>query len=469
MMERVTNDFDILVRGGWVATMDASRRVIAADVLVEKGRITAITPRDARASKRPKGKGAAAARPHVRVIDATGCVVVPGFVQTHVHLCQALFRGMADELPLLDWLRTRIWPLEAAHDESSLAASAALGLAEMMRAGTTTILDMGTVHHQDAVFETLRRSRIRAVSGKAMMDRGLGVPKGLRETTKDSIRETERLIARWHGSEEGRLRYALAPRFILSCSEKLLRASAEIAKDTGTIVHSHAAEHPGEKTEVRAQLGMDDVDALASYGIAGPNVVLAHGVQLTRAQMRRCGRDGTRFVHCPSANLKLASGIANVVAMRDAGMIVGLGADGAPCNNRMDPFTELRQAALLAKVVQGNAAALSAMDALAMLTIDGARVLGLESEVGSIELGKRGDLAVVRLDGLHAEPHHDTLWGDPVSRLVYSATASDVTDVLVDGLPVVVRGELRALDADVVREDANRAAEKLYRRAKLAS
>jgi cytosine/adenosine deaminase-related metal-dependent hydrolase len=468
-MERVTNDFDVLIRGGLVATMDPARRVLAADVLVQGGRIVAITPRGAKRPARPKGRGDAApvARPHVRVVEAAGAIVVPGFVQTHVHLCQALFRGMADELPLLDWLRRRIWPLEAAHDAESLAASAALGIAEMMRAGTTTILDMGTVHHQDAVFETLAKSRLRAVSGKAMMDRGLGVPKGLRESTKDSLRETERLIARWHGSEEGRLRYALAPRFILSCSEKLLRASGEIAKGTGTLVHSHAAEHPGEKTEVRAQLGMDDVDALAAYGLAGPNVVLAHGVQLTKAQMRRCGKDGTRFVHCPSANMKLASGIANVVAMREAGMVVGLGADGAPCNNRMDPFTELRQAALLAKVVRMDAAALSPMDALAMLTIEGARVLGLDAEIGSIEVGKRADLAVVRLDGLHAEPHHESLWGDPVARLVYSATASDVTDVLVDGLPVVVRGELRALDEGAVREEARRQAERVHRRARL--
>jgi cytosine/adenosine deaminase-related metal-dependent hydrolase len=337
----------------------------------------------------------------------------------------------------------------------------------MMRAGTTTVLDMGTVHHHDAVFETLARSGIRAVSGKAMMDRGLGVPKGLRETTKDSLRETERLIARWHGAGRGRLRYALAPRFILSCSEKLLRASGEIAEATGTLVHSHAAEHPGEKTEVLARLGMDDVDALASYGLAGPHVVLAHGVQLTKAQMRRCGRDGTRFVHCPSANLKLASGIADVVAMREAGMVVGLGADGAPCNNRMDPFTELRQAALLAKVVRKDAAALAPMDALAMLTIEGARVLGLDAEIGSIEVGKRADLTVVRLDGLHAEPHDDSAFGDPVARLVYSATASDVTDVLVDGVPVVVRGELRALDAEAVRLEARRQAVRVHVRAGL--
>ncbi|GAB4199102.1 MAG: 5'-deoxyadenosine deaminase [Sandaracinaceae bacterium] len=456
-MERATNDFDLLVRGGHVATMDAARRVVRADVLVRGGRIAALrTPGDVVGDDRATG-----AR-KVRVVDAHGAVVVPGFVQTHVHLCQALFRGMADELPLLDWLRRRIWPLEAAHDPASLAASARLGVSEMMLAGTTTILDMGTVRHHDAVFEVLRDAKIRAVSGKAMMDRGRGVPAGLRETTRGSLEETERLIRDWHGAEGGRLRYALAPRFILSCSEKLLRGAAELARATGTLVHSHAAEHPGEKDEVRAQLGMDDVDALASHGIAGPNVVLAHGVQLTRAQMKRCGRDGTRFVHCPSANLKLASGIADVVAMRSARMIVGLGADGAPCNNRMDPFTELRQAALLAKVVRKDAAALSAMDALAMLTIDGARVLGLADEIGSIEVGKRADLAVVRLDGLHAEP-----WGDPVSRLVYSATARDVTDVIVDGLPVVVRGELRPFEIDAVRDDARREAEKVHARARI--
>lgn len=458
-LESITGEFrgvDLVVRGGTVATMDASRRVIAADVRVRDGRIVAV-------EERRDGQRAATAEnssTSARIVDAQGAIVVPGFVQAHVHLCQALFRGMADDLPLLRWLRERIWPLEAAHDEASLAASARLGVAEMLRAGTTTVLDMGTVRHHDVVFEVLRDSGIRAFSGKAMMDRGVGVPAGLRESTRDSLRESERLIARWHGAAEGRLRYALAPRFILSCSPALMRCVAALARSSGTLIHSHAAEHPGERAEVRRRLGEDDVDAIARLGIAGPHVVLAHGVQLTRAQMRRCGRDGTRFVHCPSANLKLASGIADVVAMRRAGMLVGLGADGAPCNNRMDPLTEVRQAALLAKVVRQDASALSAMDALAMATIEGARVLGLDAEIGSIEVGKRADIAVVRIDGLHAEP-----WGDPVSRLVYSATAADVTDVIVDGVPLVSRGELRVLDVHEVRDEARRQAEALRQRA----
>lgn len=437
---------DTVIRGGTVVTMDSSRRVLRADVIVRGGRIVDID-----------GSGA---RREGKVIDAGGCAVVPGFVQAHVHLCQALFRGMADELPLLEWLRRRIWPLEAAHHERSMRASARLGLLEMMRAGTTTILDLGTVHHQDVLFETMRESGIRGFSGKAMMDRGARVPKGLRESTRESLRESERLCSAWHGAAEGRLGYAFAPRFILSCSERLLRETGEAARSRNALVHSHASEHRGERDEVRKLFGKDDVDVLADWGVAGPNVVLAHGVQLRRSQMRRIAKRGTRFVHCPSANLKLASGIADVVGMREAGIVVGIGADGAPCNNRMDPFTELRQTALLAKVRRSNAAALHAMDALAMITIDGARVLNLDHEVGSIEIGKKADLAIVRLDALHSEPG-----GDAVSRLVYSAVASDVSDVMIDGRWVLRRGQLEGVDMRQVIEDARSEARELVKRA----
>lgn len=445
----MSGDLDVVVRGGSVITMDAKRRVVRADVVVRGDRIVAI------------GANAKVSR-GARAIDARGCAVVPGFVQAHVHLCQALCRGMANELPLLQWLRKRIWPLEAAHDARSLRASADLGLAEMMRAGTTSILDMGTVRHQDVIFEAMRDAGIRGFSGKAMMDRGRGVPAGLRETTQESLDESERLAKRWRGAANGRLGYAYAPRFVLSCSEKLLRGAVARARAGGDLVHSHAAEHPAEREEVRAVLGVDDVDYFARLGLAGPDVLLAHGVQLTKAQMKRMAKAGTRVVHCPSANLALASGIADVVSMRAAGMVVALGADGAPCNNRMDPFTELRQAALLARVRTKDAAALAAMDALAMLTIDGARAMGIDAEVGSVEVGKKADLAVVRIDDLHHEPG-----GTPVERLVYSAVAADVTDVLIDGARVVERSALRALDAGAVLDAARREGAKLAARAKL--
>ncbi len=368
---------------------------------------------------------------------------------------------MADDMPLLEWLRARIWPLEAAHDEASLRASAELGITEMMLAGTTTILDMGTVRAHDAVMDACARSGIRAVSGKTMMDAGDGVPKGLRESTRASLSESERLCATWSGAAGGRLGYAYAPRFVLSCSEKLVRGAVERAVESGAMVHTHAAEHPGERDAVRAALGDDDVVVLKRWGVYGPRAILAHGVQLTDDQAREIAADGTRVVHCPSANLKLGSGIARVAELDAIGVKLALGADGAPCNNNMDPWTELRHAALLAKIRTG-VTTLVARRALRLATIDGAHALGLDALVGSIEIGKRADVVVVRLDGVHAEPG-----GDVFSRLVYACGARDVTDVMVDGEIIVKRREHQRFDVEAVTHRAREAASRLRARARI--
>ena len=397
----------------------------------------------------------------VRVIDARGCAVIPGFVQAHVHLCQALFRGMADDMPLLEWLRTRIWPLEAAHDERSLTASAELGLAEMMAAGTTTILDMGTVRAHGAVMEACLRSGIRAISGKTMMDVGDGVPAGLRESTRASLKESERLARDWRGKGDGRLGYAYAPRFLLSCTEALVRGAVERARGDGSLVHTHVAEHPSERQAVRKALGDEDVAVLRAWGVTGPRAILAHGVQLTVEEAREIAREGTRIVHCPSANLKLGSGIARVAELDALGVQLALGADGAPCNNNMDPWTELRHAALLAKVRTG-VTTLPARRALRLATIDGARALSLDRVTGSLEVGKRADLAVVRIDGAHAEPG-----GDVFSRLVYACGARDVRHVLVDGAHVVRDGEHARFEEGAVVARARAAAKKVRARARL--
>ncbi len=442
---------DLLLRGGTLVTCDPSDRVFEGDLLISGGRIRALGP-DARRE----------ARGVVHALDARGCAVMPGLVQAHVHLCQVLFRGMADDLPLLTWLRERIWPLEAAHDPASLRASADLGLVELVRGGTTTVLDMGTVHHHDAVFEALRDAGLRAVSGKTMMDAGDAVPDGLRERTDESLRESDALCRRWHGTHDGRLRYAFSPRFILSCTRELLRETARLARRRGALLHTHAAEHPDERAAVQALMGGDDVDVLASLGIAGPDVVLAHGVQLTPAQRRRVAKAGTRVCHCPSANLKLGSGVAKVARMRRAGVVVALGADGAPCNNNLDAWVEMRHAALLAKRL-GDTTAMPARDVLRMATIDGARALGLDREVGSLEVGKRADVIAVALDRAHAEPG-----GGPVARLVYSAQASDVQHVVVDGRVLMQFRRLRTLDEPEVLARARDEARKVAARAGVA-
>jgi 5-methylthioadenosine/S-adenosylhomocysteine deaminase len=447
---------ELLIEGGTLVAMDPARTVAPRDVLVRDGRIAWIgargrAPRAARGVKRAR-------------LDAAGSAVLPGFVQAHVHLCQVLFRGLADDLPLLAWLRERIWPLEASHNEHSLTVSAELGIAELLRGGTTTILDMGTTRHHDVVFDALERRGMRAVSGKAMMDRAEGAPKGLIESTRESLAESDRLRAHWHGRGAGRLRYAYAPRFILSCSSELLREVGARRREPGALVHTHVAEHKEEREEVQRLLGMSDLAALEAHGLFGPQVVMAHAVQLTKPEMRRAARLGTRFVHCPGANLKLASGIADVVELQKAGLVLGLGADGAPCNNRLDALSELRLALLLSKVRRGDACALSPLAALALLTIDGATALGLADEVGSIELGKRADITVVSLTGVHQAPLVDVL-----SALCYASSGSDVRHVVVDGLVRVREREVLGVDLASLSARARKEARACARRAGLAS
>jgi len=281
-----------------------------------------------------------------------------------------------------------------------------------------------------------------------MMDAGEGVPARLRETPRSSLEESERLARDWRGAASGRIAYAWSPRFVLSCSEALVRGAVERANDRSELLSTHAAEHGAERAAVRRVFGEDDVAVLRRWGFAGPRALLAHGVKLRDGEARRLARDGTRVVHCPSANLKLGSGIARVADLDRMGVVLALGADGAPCNNNLDPWTELRHAALLAKVRTG-VTALPARRAFRLATIDGARALGLGTVTGSVEPGKRADIVVVHLGGAHVEPATDVF-----SRLVYACGARDVRHVIVDGALVVKDREHQTLDVERVTAEA---------------
>ncbi len=441
----------LLFRGATIVTCDASDQVLDADVLVEAGRVVHVGKLQANAAR---ARGAT-------LIDARDCLLMPGLVMAHVHLCQVLLRGMADDLPLLDWLTKRIWPLEAAHDERSMRASAELGLAELLSAGVTSILDLGSVHHHDVVFDACARSGMRTFGGKSLMDQGLGVPSRLKESTARSLRDAERLETTWSSHASGRIKYAWIPRFILSCSEAQIRGALERALASGALFHTHAAEHPSEKHAVRAAIGEDDVDALRRWGMRGDHCSIAHGVQLTARQIKQLAKDRVGVVHCPSANLKLGSGIARAHQLRQASVVVALGADGAPCNNNLDPWRELRLAALLSSALVGPGELL-ARHALRMLTIDGARLLGVADEQGSVEVGKRADLICVRRDGLHAAPALD-----PIGTLVYATRATDVQHVVIDGQFAVRDFALQTLDTGSVGANARAQAPLVMRRAGL--
>ncbi len=393
-------------------------------------------------------------------IDASGCYVLPGLVQTHVHLVQTIFRGLAEDRALLEWLRERVWPLEAAHDDSSLRASVRLGLLDLITTGTTTILDMGTTHGGDVVFEELAGSGIRARSGQSMMDAGDGVPLGLREATRDSLAASEALAARWHGAAAGRVGYAYAPRFALSCTRELLEAVAERTRARGLLIHTHTNENREERALIERATGRAPVEYLDDVGLVNERSVLAHGVHLDDAELAILRARGARISHCPSSNLKLGSGIADVRALRERGITVGIGADGAACNNRLDAFEELRLAALLAAALHGPGT-VGALDALAMGTRDGALALGLEREIGTLVVGKKADVVIVDAERL-AGPG-----GDPATRVVFGGGSRAVRDVIVDGRVLVRNGRPLMLDPAEVRARAGEALPGLVARAGL--
>jgi 5-methylthioadenosine/S-adenosylhomocysteine deaminase len=430
----------ILIKNGTLVTMDSSNRIFRGDLLIAHGRIVALGNTDQSADV---------------VVDASGCAVIPGFVQTHIHLCQTLFRGAADDLALIDWLKKRVWPMEAAHTAASIAASARLGIAELIKGGTTCALTMETVNHTSEVFKVVEETGFRATVGKCMMDKGDEVPVALQEQTSVSIEASLALLEEWHGRADGRIRYCFAPRFAVSCTRELLEKVGELARARGVMIHTHASENRTECALVEAETGLRNIAYLDSVGVSGRHVALAHCVHLSNDEVRILKTTGTNVVHCPSSNLKLGSGIAPVVQLLDEGVSVSLGADGAACNNRLDMFTEMRTAALLQKALHGPEV-LEASHVLRMATIGGAGALGLEAEIGSLEVGKRADIAVVELSGLHTSPEADV-----VSSLVYAAEASDVRSVLIDGRVVMQDRELLTVDeADVVNE-ANAQAETL--------
>lgn len=290
---------NILIKNAEIITMNKQEEIIHGDVRIKDDLIVEIGT-----GLIPQGDE--------QIIDATNRTLIPGFIQTHIHLCQTLFRGKGDDLELMDWLRKRIWPLEAAHDEESLYYSAMLGIGELITSGTTTIVDMETVHHTDFAFQAIAKSGIRALSGKVMMDqKGGDVPEALQEDTASSLQESVDLLEKWNGYGNGRIQYAFSPRFVISCTEPLLTEVRDLSARYDVKVHTHASENLGEIEIVQAMTGMRNIVYLDHLGLANERLILAHCVWLD-AEERRILRDrGVHVSHCPGSNLKLASGIAD--------------------------------------------------------------------------------------------------------------------------------------------------------------
>jgi 5-methylthioadenosine/S-adenosylhomocysteine deaminase len=387
--------------------------------------------------------------------------LIPGLIQTHVHLCQTLFRGLADDLELLEWLQLKIFPYENAHNKESLRISAKLGIQELQASGTTTILDMGTIRNQEVIFDELINSGMRAVSGKCMMDCNDLFP-DFKETTEESLKSSYALAKEFHNTENGRIKYGFAPRFVLSCSENLLRETALMTKEfKGSIYHTHASENKKEVAEVRKKYTKNNIEYFDSINVLNENTILAHCIHLEKNEINILKTADTRISHCPSSNLKLGSGIADIPAYIKEGIKVSLGTDSACCNNNLSIFTEMRLSALIQKPNYG-ASVMDAQNVFRLATIEGAKALNLENEIGSIEIGKKADLVLIDLEKPNFSMSEDK--NAVYSNFVYSNCQGSVKEVMIDGDWVVKGGESLCYIPEELCMDGKNELEKLLRR-----
>jgi 5-methylthioadenosine/S-adenosylhomocysteine deaminase len=384
-------------------------------------------------------------------------LLAPGLVGGHVHSVQSLGRGIADDTALLEWLFDHVLPMEASLDEREMRIAAELGYLELLESGTTTAIDHLSVDHADAAFEAAIDLGIRGRMGKVLMDKR--APEGLEEDTDAALEETERLLQTYHGAADERIRYAVTPRFAVSCTEACLRGARDIAdRYEGVRIHTHASENTDEIETVREDTGMRNIAWLDEVGLTGEDVVLAHCVHTTEREREILATTGTHVTYCPSSNMKLASGIAPIVDYLDRGITVALGNDGPPCNNTLDPFTEMRQASLLQKVERLDPEVTPARAVFEMATLGGARAAGFE-EVGALREGWRADVIALDTDLTRATP-----LPDPLSHLVFSAHGDDVTFTMVDGTVVYDEafGGLQTGDGDRIRRRAREVAAELH-------
>lgn len=435
-----------------IVTVDGKDRILKNHfVEIEDGKIIRIAKNDEKLFKKYKSD----------VYRFENLTLIPGFVQTHIHLCQTLFRAMADDLELLDWLQLRIFPFENAHNKNSLLTSVRLGLNELLLSGTTTLLDMGTLRHQEIIFDELQNSGMRVIAGKCLIDENDLFPE-FKSNTRTELDEIYQLAKTYHNTSNGKVKYGFAPRFILSCSEKLLKESFEMKKDfPGSLYHTHSSENKGEIAEVKRRHNKENIEYFDSIGVIDDHSVLAHCIHVNDKETELLKKNNVRVSHCPSSNLKLGSGIANIPKYLSKGISVSLGADGAPCNGNLSVFNEMRLAALIQKPIHGPLA-MDAKTVFKLATIEGAKALHLQNEIGSIEAGKKADLALLYL----SSNAHSILGDDEsvYSNIVYSSTSESVHSVMVEGEWKVLNKKSLLYDQEELNYTSKEELRKLLRR-----
>ncbi|MFQ6123631.1 MAG: amidohydrolase family protein [Candidatus Heimdallarchaeota archaeon] len=392
-------------------------------------------------------------------IDAKGMIALPGLINTHVHLAQAMIRGCADDQGLIPWLRDYVWPLQGNYSAEDGKTSAQLCMIEMIKSGTTSFVEsmIASRYGMDEIAKALHEIGMRGALSKIVMDDfAYGTQKsimheGMIEDRQETIQEFRQMYARWHKKND-QIFIWLGPRSLGACTPDLYREIAELAKECMTGVTMHLAEVKEDVTYTIEHFGLKPAEFMKDVGLLGPNILFTHAIWLSDREIEILGQSHTNVTHCPASNMKLASGIAKVPRLLKEGINVTIGTDGGPSNNTYDMLREMRLTSYLQKVRTLNPTVLPAESVLEMATIRGAKVLGLEEKIGSIEIGKRADLILVKF----ADKPHLTPMYNPVSSLVYAACGSDVDTTLIDGQVIMRARKLQTIDELKVLEKAQK-------------
>jgi 5-methylthioadenosine/S-adenosylhomocysteine deaminase len=416
---------DLLVRGGTVVTMDGAHRVIEdGAVAIRADRIVAVGPTTEVASRYQARA----------TVEAAGRIVLPGLVNTHTHVPMTLFRGIADDMELMDWLQNHIWPAENRNVTPEFVTwGTRLAAWELIRSGTTTFADM--YFYEDQVAAATKEAGLRAVCASTVID--FPVP-GTRNAD-EGLAAAEAFLKKWRG--DPLIVPAVGPHAPYSVSPDNLKRARALADRYGALLVIHAAESPSEMKTIRERYSLSSIAHLDRLGILGPQTLLAHAVWLSDEDIAIVKARDAGLAHCPQSNMKMAAGVAPIPRLRRAGLRVGLGTDGAASNNDLSLFEEIDTALKLQKISTGHPAAFTAREAVEMATMGGARALHMEADIGSLEAGKKADLIVISLEAPHAIPLYDVY-----SHLAYALKGEDVETVIVNGRTLMERGRLLTLD-----------------------
>lgn len=429
------NGYDLLIVGGTVVTMDQNRRVIEDGAVgVKNGKIVFVGTR---------AESARAARAR-QTIDAQGKVVIPGLINTHTHIPMGLFRGIADDLDLQEWLTQYIFPAEAKNvNEAFVRAGTRLGLAELIRGGTTTYCDM--YYFEDAIADETAKAGVRGVLGQTLID----FPAPDNKTFDEAVVYTEKFVKKWQGHRL--VIPAVAPHAPYTVAEENLKKAKNLSDKLNAPLVMHLAEAETETDFIQQKhQGIRPIEYVERIGFLSDKLIAAHVIQANEKELDILKRYDVGIAHNPQSNMKLAAGVAPVPMMLAKDMRLGLGTDGAASNNDLSLWEEMDTAAKLHKIFTKDPKAASAEQMFMMATIGGARALHLESEIGSLEAGKRADIVIVDFDSLHQTPMYNVY-----SHLVYATKADDVRTVIIEGKPVMIDRRLLTLNESVIKKDAN--------------